>query len=85
MRKIFIDPGHGGNDPGAVANGMRESDIALEISLHLNEILLGAGPEPRLSRGTDMRPAQREAANTWGADLLVSIHVREKQMPQFWG
>ncbi|GGK20868.1 hypothetical protein GCM10010965_12450 [Caldalkalibacillus thermarum] len=32
MTKIFIDPGHGGRDPGAVSNGLQEKEIALDVS-----------------------------------------------------
>ena len=44
IRTIVIDPGHGGKDPGAVYNGMREKDIVLEISKYLYEYLK-ADPE----------------------------------------
>ena len=38
--KIFIDPGHGGSDPGAVGmNGTRESDVVLKVGLALRKIL----------------------------------------------
>ena len=75
--KIFIDAGHGGNDPGAVGNGMRESDITLEVSLILSDILTKTALfETRLSRTTNISPSQRwQVANAWGADLLISIHV----------
>ena len=36
---IAIDPGHGGSDPGAVANGLREKDLTLAVSLALKEEL----------------------------------------------
>ena len=32
-KKIFIDAGHGGRDPGAVGNNMKESSIVLEVAL----------------------------------------------------
>jgi len=76
--KIFIDPGHGGNDPGAVGNGMREADIALEVSRELEGILRRHGIETRLSRDASAGATinQRwQAANAWAADYLVSIHV----------
>ena len=37
--KICIDPGHGGKDPGAVSDGIREKDIALNIARLLSEKL----------------------------------------------
>lgn len=74
--KVFIDAGHGEDDPGAVGNGMRESDIVLEVATHLNVILRGVGIETKMSRTGDTRPALRhQTANQWGADLLVSIHA----------
>jgi N-acetylmuramoyl-L-alanine amidase len=74
--KIFIDPGHGGPDSGAVGNGMRESDIVLEVALHLGKILEAAGLKVQFSRTTDISPPDRAAAaNSWGADLVVSIHA----------
>lgn len=39
MVKIFIDPGHGGNDPGAVANGLKEKDLTLKIAKKIQSLL----------------------------------------------
>ena len=78
MRKIFIDPGHGGSDPGAVGGGMRESDITLEVSKFLAVTLERAGLEVMLSRTQDTTVSINErwqAANNWGTDLFVSVHV----------
>jgi len=75
--KIFIDPGHGGRDPGSVANGMRESDIALDVSLELERLLIAAGLKVRLSRRSDVATSidrRWQEANAWGADLFVSVH-----------
>ncbi|RPK29884.1 N-acetylmuramoyl-L-alanine amidase [Paenibacillus xylanexedens] len=79
MFKVWIDAGHGGKDPGAVANGIQEKDIALKVSLGIKE-RLEAGYENvqvLLSRSTDefLELRDRTAkANAAGADLLVSIH-----------
>ena len=74
--KIYIDAGHGGRDPGAVGNGMRESDINLEVSRLLGSLLEGAGVSVRYSRVDDSSPADRVGgANSWGADYFVSIHT----------
>ena len=78
MHKIFIDPGHGGRDPGAVGNGMREADIALEVSKTLRDILKGAGLDVMLSREEDESVGINErwqAANRWRASYFISIHV----------
>ena len=76
--RIFIDSGHGGRDSGATANGMRESDIVLDVSRHLAPILEKEGHKVQLSRTADVDTpiTQRwQAANSWNADLFVSIHT----------
>jgi len=80
MVRIFIDPGHGGSDPGAVANGLYEKNLTLDIALCLRNILLGeyTGVEVRMSRETDTTVSleQRvQMANSWGADYFLSIHI----------
>lgn len=79
MKIVWIDPGHGGKDPGAVANGLREKDIALTVSLGVKQRLEVEyeGVQVQLSRSTDVFLELKErtdAANKAGADLLVSIH-----------
>jgi N-acetylmuramoyl-L-alanine amidase len=76
--KIFIDPGHGGRDPGAVGNGMKESDIVLEVAQILQGMLMRKGIDVALSRTADNTLSINErwqAANRWGADYFISIHV----------
>ncbi len=79
MKKVWIDSGHGGKDPGAVGNGLKEKDIALTISLGVNDRLEAEyeGVQVVLSRSTDVFLELKErtdVANKAGADLLVSIH-----------
>ena len=77
LKKIFIDPGHGGNDSGAVGNGLREKDISLSIAKKLGDILVRKGYQIKYSRDTDTFIALGERANIankWGADLFLSIH-----------
>ena len=78
--KIFIDPGHGGSDPGAVANGLREKDLTLAIAKECNRVLNEEyeGVQTKMSRTGDTYPslsARTKAANDWGADYFVSIHI----------
>ena len=40
MFKLFLDPGHGGSDPGAVGNGIQEKDITLKIATKIRDFLL---------------------------------------------
>jgi N-acetylmuramoyl-L-alanine amidase len=80
IRRIVIDPGHGGHDPGAVGpRGLYEKDVVLDIALKLRKILLG---DPRnevfLTRETDVFIPLEERtviANKKNADLFVSIHA----------
>lgn len=80
MVKIYIDPGHGGIDPGAVANGLQEKNITLQISKELQKILVNEyeNVSVKLSRNNDETVSlqkRTDAANRWGADLYVSIHI----------
>lgn len=79
MVKIFIDPGHGGSDPGAVANGLKEKDLTLKISKKIRDILKGYnGVTVKLSRENDKTLSLKQRtdmANKWGADYLISVHV----------
>lgn len=78
-RRIVIDPGHGGHDPGAIGpSGLHEKDVVLDIALRLKKILL-SDPlnEIILTRETDrFIPLEERTAiaNNKNADLFVSIH-----------
>lgn len=79
---IVIDPGHGGDDPGALGkvNGkvvLNEKDVNLKVSLRLRELLEAAGAKVDMTRYTDTTIALRsrpETANNMNAELFVSIH-----------
>ena len=79
MVKIFIDPGHGGNDPGAVGNGLQEKSLTLAIARKIRDRLKNfENVQIRMSRETDkyLTLSQRaNDANNWGADYFVSIHI----------
>ena len=77
VKKVFIDPGHGGSDPGASGNGLIEKDIVLNIAKKLGSKLQSKGISVMYSRTTNVSVglAERaEMANNWGADLFVSVH-----------
>ncbi|GIO90723.1 N-acetylmuramoyl-L-alanine amidase [Paenibacillus lactis] len=79
MKEVWIDPGHGGKDPGASGNGLQEKGIALTVSLGVKQRLEAEyeGVRVHLSRSTDVFLELKERtdeANKAGADLLVSIH-----------
>lgn len=80
MVKVFIDPGHGGNDPGAIGHGLEEKQITLVIGQHLRDYLVENYQDVsvRMSRSTDKTVSLSERtnnANQWGADLYISIHI----------
>ncbi len=59
--KVVIDAGHGGTDPGAVANGVQEKDLTLKISQYMYERFLETGIPTTLIRSTDetVSPSER--------------------------
>jgi len=80
---VVIDPGHGGKDPGAVANGLYEKDIVLDVAHKLGDYI-----ENRLdlevvyTRTDDRFIALKERgqfANRVGGDLFISLHVNAFQ------
>lgn len=77
--KIFIDPGHGGTDPGATGNGLREKDLTLAISLKIRDLLAAyKNVQVKLSRESDKTVTLKQRtdeANAWGADYLISVHI----------
>ncbi len=78
IRKVFIDPGHGGSDPGAIGNGLNESDVVLSISKKLGSILTSEGISVVYSRTSDNYVSledRAKQANNWGSTLFVSIHA----------
>jgi len=84
--RIFIDPGHGGTDPGAVntTTGLRESTVNLDTALILGPILQEMGHAVRYSRTTDTNvslSARARMANDWPAELFISIHCNSVSNP----
>ncbi|WP_082713739.1 N-acetylmuramoyl-L-alanine amidase [Sporosarcina koreensis] len=79
MVKIFIDPGHGGTDSGAVGNGLKEKDLTLAISKRIESLLTDyEGVQVKLSRTTDQTLSLKQrtdTANAWKADFLLSVHI----------
>lgn len=80
MKKVFIDPGHGGQDSGAVGHGLQEKHLTLAIALKVRDLLNNQyeGHAIQMSRTTDQTVSlsqRTNQANTWGADYLVSIHI----------
>jgi N-acetylmuramoyl-L-alanine amidase len=79
IRRVVVDAGHGGHDPGAIGPGrVREKDVTLAMARRLARRLRAAGFEVVLTRTDDRFLALEErtaVANTARGDLFVSIHA----------
>ena len=74
---IVLDPGHGGNDPGAVAGTRREADDVLRLSLAVQALLQARGQRVVITRSTDVFVSLSERSaisNRNNADIFVSVH-----------
>jgi N-acetylmuramoyl-L-alanine amidase len=80
IRRIIIDPGHGGKDPGAVGpKGLREKNVVLAVAKKLGKILrVQHDMEVIFTRGSDIFIPLEERtaiANSKKGDLFISIHT----------
>lgn len=84
VRRVVLDPGHGGNDPGAVGpNGLREKDVTLDIAHRAAPLLARQlGVTTLLTRDGDQYVPLEERiarANAFQSDLFVSIHCNSSE------
>lgn len=78
MSKVHLDFGHGGKDPGAIGNNMKEKDVVLPVGLEVGRILKMHGVIVTYSRTIDVFLSLKERAdkaNRENADIFVSLHV----------
>lgn len=80
LRRVVLDPGHGGFDPGAVHNGLQEKDVVLDIARRTARMAerMAPGLKVRLTRSDDYfvpLDARAVTANWFEADLFVSLHA----------
>lgn len=89
--RIFIDAGHGGKDDGAQGFGVSEASLSLLLTKRVQHLLLlaskyrNAPMEIMLSRSGDETLTLRDryrAANTWEADVFVSVHANASPSPK---
>ncbi len=89
VKRIVIDPGHGGKDPGAIANGLKEKDIVLKLARKVKKDLEAAiGCEVILTRDSDVYLSLEERtaiANGNNADLFISLHINAHPQPAVHG
>lgn len=75
---ICIDPGHGGDDPGALGCSLQEAEINLAVALKLKDLLVAAGHTVHMTRTTDASvslASRVEFANSKGVTTFASIHT----------
>ncbi len=82
---VVIDPGHGGDDRGAIGNGLDEASVTEDLAARFEGRLQASGVRTLRTRGPDSCPSdaeRAELANTAGADLLVSLHCDRSASPE---
>jgi N-acetylmuramoyl-L-alanine amidase len=87
LRRVVLDPGHGGADPGAIGKaGLREKDVTLAIAkAAAPTIARELGAEVRLTRASDTFVSLEEraaAGNAFEADVFLSIHCNAAETRQ---
>jgi N-acetylmuramoyl-L-alanine amidase len=90
VRRIVIDPGHGGHDPGTVGrSGLQEKDLVLDVSLRVARMVRERlGIDVVMTRSTDVYVPLEERtaiANAREADLFLSIHANSSRRRQARG
>jgi len=87
-KRIVIDPGHGGDDPGHVAGALTEAALVWDLAARLEGRLVAAGVRADLTRGRDSTATdveRAEFANASGADVLLSLHIDANRNPKARG
>ena len=82
LRRVIIDAGHGGQDSGAIQNGVLEKDLTLDVARRLDRLVRAKGLTTVLTRSSDetVSLAKRaQIANSEGDSIFVSIHFDEGQ------
>lgn len=86
--RICIDPGHGGCQPGAVYQGIREADLTMPMCLELSHRLERMGHDTTLTRLADVDVSLRERcriSDAFGAELFISLHLNAASSAQARG
>lgn len=84
IKKIVIDAGHGGSDPGAPGSKSKEKDINLKLALEIGKRIKEKCPDVEViyTRTTDVYPkvvARANLANNKNADLFISVHCNASE------
>ena len=82
---VFLDPGHGGKDPGAVYYNTNEKDLTLQVYKKLRKELEGLGYTVLSSRDSDVYvdfvTERSKMVNNTNSDIFISIHFNASGSP----
>lgn len=94
-RVVVLDPGHGGDDTGTAAHGLRESEVMLDLARRIEGRLSAIGVTVLFTRSASTGPddlSRALMANQAGADIMLSLHCDSTDQPRasgvatfFWG
>lgn len=88
VRRVLLDAGHGGKDPGTQHNGILERTVTLDLAKRVGSILAAHGMDVKYTRFSNRWVSLDERADkvrTTRADLFISIHVNANPSPQVQG
>ena len=88
IKKIVIDPGHGGNDVGAIRGDITEKEITLDVSKRVRNILEKKGYKVEMTRDNDKTVSLQDRvafSENEHPDIFVSIHVNSSEKPEITG
>jgi N-acetylmuramoyl-L-alanine amidase len=90
IRRVVIDPGHGGHDDGTIGpSGLTEKELVLDVALRLGKLIESRmGSEVIYTRSDDTfipLHGRTELANDKKADLFLSIHANSSSYPRIGG
>jgi N-acetylmuramoyl-L-alanine amidase len=88
-KRVTIDPGHGGEDPGGQgAHGTEEKDITLSLALKLQKLMRDSGMDVQMTRTDDMQIQLRPRVamgDNFDSDVFISIHTNAIANPKISG
>lgn len=76
-KRVVVDAGHGGSDPGHTGHGLAERDVVADLAARVEGRLAAAGAAAYLTHGPEQSPSDVERArfaNETDADMLISLH-----------
>lgn len=84
-KTVFLDPGHGGKDPGAVYYNTQEKDLTMQVYQKLRKELEGLGYTVLSSRDSDVYvdfiTERSKMVNNTNSDIFISIHFNASGAP----